>query len=136
MGKKVVKRKQSGVKEMEYITTTTRRGKTRLSLRSVSRSLSPSRGPPPSPSKSRRGSESPSKRRRLASPVMDIVDNDILVEIKGGRTTKVSEPQIDNVNCLMLVTKIVTERLSEGLDSSSCRLSTGATGFGWTKRDG
>jgi len=97
MGKKVVKRKQSGVKEMEYITTTTRRGKTRLSLRSVSRSLSPSRGPPPSPSKSRRGSESPSKRRRLASPVMDIVDNDILVEIKGGRTTKVSEPQIDNI---------------------------------------
>jgi len=28
---------------------------------------------------------------------MDIVDNDILVEIKGGRTTKVSEPQIDNI---------------------------------------
>ena len=109
MGRKVVKRKQSGIKEMEYVASKTRRGKTRLSLRSVSRSLSPSRVPPSSPSKSRRGSESPSKRQRWDSPVMHIFDNDIMPEIKVGRTTKVSDLQIDNLKLFNSSHEIVSE---------------------------
>lgn len=135
MGRKVVKRKQSGVKEMVYVTSKTRRGKTRLSLRSVSRSLSPSRGPPPSPSKSRRGSDSPSKRQRRDSPALHIVDNDIMPEIKGGRTTKVSESPGDNLKLFNSGHEIVSERLPEGVDSSTCSLSTSTTGSGWTKRE-
>jgi hypothetical protein len=133
MGRKVVKRKQSGIKEMEYVASKTRRGKTRLSLRSVSRSLSPSRVPPSSPSKSRRGSESPSKRQRQDSPVMHFFDNE--PEIKVGRTTKVSDLQIDNLKLFNSGHEIVSERLPEGVDSSPCPLSTSATSFGWRKRE-
>ena len=131
MGRKVVKRKQSGIKEMEYVVSKTRRGKTRLSLRSVSRSLSPSRVPPSSPSKSRCGSESPSKRQRRDSPVMHIFDNDIMPEIKVGRTMKVSDLQIDNLKLFNSSHEIVSERLPEGVDSLPCPLSTSATGAGW-----
>jgi len=91
--RKVVKRKKSGIKEMEYVFSKTRRGKTGVSLRSVSRSPSPLVAPLPSPSKSRRSSGSPSKRQRVASPAMHIGGNDIY-EIMGGRKTKVSESRI------------------------------------------
>ena len=93
MKRKVVKRKKSGIKEMVYVVSKTRRGKTGVSLRSVSRSPSPPVAPLLSPSKSRPGSESPSKWQRVASPAMHIVGNDIY-EIMGGRKTRVSEPQI------------------------------------------
>ena len=91
--RKVVKRKKSGIKEMEYVVSKTRRGKTGVSLRSVSWSPSPPVAPLPSPSKSRRSSGFPSKWQCVASPAMHIVGNDIY-EIMGGRKTKVSESRI------------------------------------------
>jgi hypothetical protein len=88
MRRTAVKKIQRNVKEMEFVPSTTRRGKSTFSLRSVSPSSPPHSTASPSPSKSKRGSESPSKRRRFFSPIIQTFgdDND---EGRGGRTTKV-----------------------------------------------
>ena len=99
MRSKVKGKKRDEVKEMEYVPSVTRRGKSTFMLWSISPSPPPATASP-SPSKSRwstKGSQSPTKRPQVHSPIIHTFDDDD--GASGARKMKVSAISYMILNC-------------------------------------